>query len=96
VNTASIKGTKFAAFKDHIFLSKSQILTIIFYSFAMFVTVFLQSLFPKLLIINFISAISLLLVYLTLENPANYTDKEMGIFNRRAFLIISNQKILNI
>lgn len=79
--------------KDHIFLSKSQILTIIFYSFAMFVTVFLQSLFPKLLIINFISAISLLLVYLTLENPANYTDKEMGIFNRRAFLIIANQKI---
>ena len=79
--------------RDHIFLSKSQILTIIFYTIAMFVTVYLQSVFPKLLIINFISAISLLLTYLSLENPANYTDKEMGIFNRRAFLIIANQKI---
>jgi len=79
--------------KEYIFLSKSQIITISFYSVAMFITVFIQSVFPKLLLINFISAISLLLVYLSLENPANYTDREMGLFNRRAFLIIANQKI---
>ena len=59
----------------------------------MFVTVYIQTFFPNLLIINFISAISLLLVYLSLDNPANYTEKEMGIFNRSAFLIAVNQKI---
>lgn len=82
------------AYRNHFYLSKSQISTVIFYTIASLLTLYLQLILPNLLAINFIAALSALLLFLSLENPSNYKDKEMDIFNRSAFLLVVNQKLL--
>ncbi|MBR3841189.1 MAG: EAL domain-containing protein [Erysipelotrichales bacterium] len=42
--------------------------------------------YPEVLILPFVLSIALLLVYLSLENPADYTDKDLGILNRNALV----------
>lgn len=46
----------------------------------------LQIFVPAVLIIQFTVAISILLIYLSLENPSDYQDKKLGVFNRDAFV----------
>lgn len=41
---------------------------------------------PNLMVLEFVFATSLLLLYLSLENPENYEDKELGTYNRMAFI----------
>jgi EAL domain-containing protein (putative c-di-GMP-specific phosphodiesterase class I)/GGDEF domain-containing protein len=62
--------------------------TIYFYTISSLVSIALQMLFPKLMIIHFVIAICILLIYLSLENPEDYSDKELGVYNRRALIEI--------
>lgn len=76
------------------FLSKYQICTIILYGVAVLAVQFFQGKESSLLIYNFICTAFILFMYFTLENPSNYKDKEMDIFNRSAFLLTTNEKFL--
>lgn len=58
-----------------------------FCTIAVMLTLCIQAILaPNLLIIGFATSLSLLLVYLSLENPESYEDKQLGVFNRQAFV----------
>lgn len=61
---------------------------IFFYTIVSMTSVIVQFFFPQLMIMGFILSISVLLSFLYLENPEDYLDKEMNIYNRNAFIAI--------
>lgn len=50
-----------------------------------------QFIFPEYLLVGFASAISMLILYLILENPSNNIDRRTGLFNHGAFLQYTRQ-----
>ncbi len=58
------------------------------YSYIFFVTsgIIIQYYYPTILIENFLTTISITLVYITLQNPSEMVDEALNILNRRAFL----------
>lgn len=83
----------FVCIKERDFLTRAQITGICCYFFISIFAVVLQAIIPSIMLINFCTTLSILIVYLSMENPSNYTDKEMGLFNRRAFLLVIAQKL---
>lgn len=73
-------------------LSKGQTLAILFFTVINLCAIFLQIFYENLLIVQFTISIAVLLIYLTMENPENYTDKYLGTYNKHAFaeVFISN------
>lgn len=47
--------------------------------------ILLQILIPELLMLQFVTSMSLLVLYMSLENPGEDDDKLLGIYNRRGF-----------
>jgi EAL domain-containing protein (putative c-di-GMP-specific phosphodiesterase class I)/GGDEF domain-containing protein len=46
----------------------------------------LQFFYPRILVENFCSTISITLIYITLQNPTEMVDEKLNILNRKAFL----------
>ncbi len=66
---------------------KNQIISLVtFVLFCVFSTI-IQIFFPRLIITGYMLAITILITYLSLENPEDYIDKDMGIYNLRAFIV---------
>lgn len=53
----------------------------------------IQMIIPALLISQFLIALSILLVYLSVENPESYEDKKLHVFNYNAFRQIAARNI---
>ena len=51
-----------------------------------------QVMFPEILIIGFIETIAIFIIYMYLENPDNYIDKEMNMYNRLALSSFVSQQ----
>ena len=66
-------------------LTHSQRVVVIFYSVVAIISIVLQWVVSGLLIVQFAISLALLLVYLSLENPEDFTDAQIGSFNRLAF-----------
>lgn len=60
--------------------------SVYFFAFASIIASLLQMKYPNLLISGFVISTSLLLIYLSLENPENYEDKQLGTYNYMAFV----------
>lgn len=73
--------------------SKSQRATFYFYFIASCTALIIQMIFTRVLIIGFVTSLTSMFIYLTLENPASYVDKETGMYNRTAFQIIVTNKL---
>lgn len=71
--------------KHRAILSKRQRTSIYFFTISMMFAIVLQNFYPEILIVHFAFAISILLMYLSLENPDDYADKKLGVFNNLAF-----------
>ena len=58
------------------------------YSYIFFVAagICVQFYYPTVLIENFLTTISITLVYITLQNPSEMVDEELNLLNRKAFL----------
>lgn len=74
------------AYRRRNVLARNQRLTVVFFSFVVLVGIGIQFLFENVLIVNFFVAIHLVLVYLSLQNPEHYIEKETFAFNQRAFI----------
>lgn len=59
-----------------------------FYTILSITCVTIQWAYPNVLIMGFVISIAVLLVFLYLENPLDYYDKGISIFNRTAFINI--------
>lgn len=66
-------------------LSRRQKTSIYFFTMSMMLAIVIQNIYPEILIVHFAFAISILLMYLSLENPDDYADKKLGVFNNLAF-----------
>ncbi len=75
-----------ALYKDK--LSKGQKETVYFYSSSCIAAVLVQMMNPKLMLVHFVISVSIMLIYLSLENPEDYKDKRLGTYNRHALLEI--------
>lgn len=76
-------------------LNDFQKVTIIFYSVAVTIAVLIQYLFPRYLIILFVSSVVILMVYLSLENPLDYLFENTYCYNLRAFMSTMETKMEN-
>lgn len=75
--------------------TKGQQVVVYTYTISSFVVLIVQMAFPNLMIAQFAVAIAVLLIYLSLENPQDYTEKGLGTFNRQAFEKILTANIEN-
>ncbi len=53
-------------------------------------SVIVQAIVSNVLIIQFAASVAFFLVYLSLENPDDYLDKKLGIYNRDGFVVNLN------
>lgn len=60
--------------------------SVYYYTIAVLSGIVLQIFFPRILLLQFAAALALLLMYLALENPKDYENKELGIYNRNGFI----------
>lgn len=67
-------------------MTKIQKLTVIFYSVSGMAAMLAQLLEPRIMLVQFAIAISILLMYLSLEDPQDYIDKQLGTHNHIAFM----------
>lgn len=65
----------------------------IIYNISSICVVFLQFMYDNLLVSEFAVAISVLLMYMTLQNPLEFADSRTGIFNREAFTRAVDERI---
>lgn len=55
------------------------------YTISTFLVLIVQMMFPNLMIAQFAVSIAVMLIYLSLENPQDYSERELGTYNVRAF-----------
>ena len=66
-------------------LSPWQCVSVLFYVATTLVGVAVQIFVPHILTLQFVASLSLLLLYMSLENVENDEDKWLGVYNRRGF-----------
>lgn len=82
-------------------LNRMQVASIILYTISTLVSIIIQIFFPRVLISLFFASLTILLVYLTLDNPSDYIDQTMGIYNKKAFMttlqkLFDNKKMFKV
>lgn len=66
-------------------LTRWQITSVCLYLVASLIGIIIQALIPRALVLQFATALSLLLLYMALESPDGDEDKFLGVYNRRGF-----------
>ena len=66
-------------------MTTAQRASVYFYTAACLFGIVFQVIFPNVLIMQYVVSISILLVYLSIENPRNDEDTMLGIYNRTGF-----------
>ena len=74
-------------FRHRKLYSVNQIISLVSFISFCFISAIVQMINPRLIITGFMLSITILITYLSLENPDDYIDFEMGIYNRRAFIV---------
>ena len=68
-------------------LRTEQAITIIVYTLSTIVALIISNIYTSLLIPLFFASLSVLITYLSLDNPSEYTDPIMDIYNKKAFML---------
>lgn len=76
-------------------LSRRQETSIYFFTVAIIIGVLVQFIDKRLLLVQFSISIAALLLYLSLENPDDYSDKQLGTYNKMAFKEICKESVVN-
>lgn len=66
-------------------MTTGQRASVYFYTVTCLCGIILQVIFPGILLMQYVVSISILLVYLSIENPRNDEDTMLGIYNRTGF-----------
>lgn len=73
--------------------NKYQVMSIISFIFSVFIGVFIQFVFPRLLVGQFGCTLVLFFIYTSLENPVYHTYSQSTCYNRLAFREIMKMKV---
>lgn len=74
-------------------MTQSQIITVLFFTISSLGAIAIQMMHESFLIVQFMVSISVLLIYLSLENPEDYMDKLLGTFNNIAFMEVFEKNV---
>lgn len=66
-------------------MTTGQRFSVYFYTIICLCGIILQTVFPGVLLMQYVVSVSILLVYLSIENPRNDEDTGLGIYNRSGF-----------
>lgn len=86
-------GAFWVTLKNRRILSREQRISAYCFMAGTVAAVFIQMLIPKVLITQYASAIAVLLIYMTLQNPADYYDANSESLNRKAFIAVLDEHI---
>ena len=67
-------------------LHREQTITIIVYTVTTIAALIISNIYTKLLVPLFFASLSVLVTYLSLDNPSEYKDPIMDIYNKKAFM----------
>ena len=73
--------------------TSTQIFSLMFFTIACFVASLIQTFVPQLLITGFVFSLTILILFLSLENPDDYIDFESRFYNRSAFMVRAQENI---
>ncbi len=68
-------------------LKKMQILTIEIYTLMNIVAIFVEMVSDRFLVAQFVASLAILLIYFSMENPEDYSDRKLGVFNRDGLIL---------
>lgn len=68
-------------------LKRIQCVSVITFSVLTIIATLIQLIYPRQIVGNYVIALSLLMFYISLENPAEYMDRSTGCYNAEAFYI---------
>lgn len=68
-------------------LKKAQVATVQLYTAMNIVAILIEMFTRSLLVAQFVASLAILLIYFSMENPEDYSDKKLGIFNRDGFVL---------
>lgn len=74
-------------------LSRMQRISVYFFTITNIGAVIIQMLFEELLVVDFTIALGIMLIYITLQNPEDYIDKQTQIYNHGAFVDVINSYV---
>lgn len=74
-------------------LRKEQRITVYFYSLLNVIALLVEMFSLYYLITQFIMSVSILLIYFAVENPEDYRDKNLEVFNREGFVLRLNSTL---
>ena len=69
--------------------SKLQLISVVIYTLLTILAIFIQMLFPTALISLFFTSITILLIYLSIDNLTDYMDSITDNYNKAAFMLIT-------
>ncbi len=73
--------------------TSNQVFSLMFFTCACFVAAMIQTFVPTWLITDFVFSLTILITFLSLENPTDYIDVESNLYNRRAFMVRAQENI---
>lgn len=68
-------------------LKRVQIITVYLYTLTNILAIVIEMLTNQLLVTQFVASLAALLIYFSMENPEDYSDKKLGVFNRDGFIL---------
>jgi len=71
-------------------MKKVQLATVQMYTAMNIVAIVVEMITDNLLVTQFVASVAILLIYFSMENPEDYSDKKLGVFNRDGFLLRLN------
>ncbi len=72
-------------------LRTEQVITIIVYTVSTIAALIISNIFTKFLVPLFFASLSILITYLSLDNPSEYKDPIMDIYNKKAFMYTTSE-----
>ncbi len=75
--------------------TSNQVVSLLFFTFACIIATIVQVIFPNIMCMGFVLSLSILVTFLSLENPDDYKDTEMPFYNKRAFLAKAQENFEN-
>ena len=68
-------------------LKKMQMLTIEIYTLMNIIGIFIEMVSDRFLVAQFVASLAILLIYFSMENPEDYADRKLAVFNRDGLIL---------
>ena len=76
----------FFIIRYHKNVSRIEFIFCLIFNIVLFIGYILRIVYPRYLIMNFFTLVSIIIIYLAFENPTMFVEEKSGVFNRRALM----------